>query len=153
MRSDPSISTTISFHCLSIKKTSFVKLSFCWLAARCERQQPSFWQRYQRYHPKAHFYPFKNLPPCLNIIFSDSGHQRTPILSCLLPAILSSSLSHHLTSSNTLSPIPEICHFFYTHTFWGLKILHSKVRKFPTKKASRQNSVNLWHKLPRDKIA
>ena len=28
-----------------------------------------------------------------------------------------------------------------------------KVRKFPTKKASRQNSVNLWHKLPRDKIA
>ena len=31
--------------------------------------------------------------------------------------------------------------FFYTNTFWGLKILHSKVRKFTTKKASRQNSV------------
>ena len=39
--------------------------------------------------------------------------------------------------------IPEICHLFYTHTFWGLKILHSKVRKFRTKKASRQNSVKL----------
>ena len=47
--------------------------------------------------------------------------------------------------------IPHICHFFYTHTFWGLKILHSKVRKFTTKIASRQNSVNLGKKLPRDK--
>ena len=28
--------------------------------------------------------------------------------------------------------------FFYTHTFSGLKILHSKVRKFATKIASRQ---------------
>ena len=37
--------------------------------------------------------------------------------------------------------IPHTCHIFYTHTFWGLKILHSKVRKFTTKKASRQNSV------------
>ena len=32
--------------------------------------------------------------------------------------------------------------FFYTHTFSGLKILHSKVRKCATKIASRQNSVN-----------
>ena len=40
------------------------------------------------------------------------------------------------------STIPDICHFFYTTTFWGLKILHSKVRKFTTKIASRQNSVN-----------
>ena len=48
--------------------------------------------------------------------------------------------------------ILDICHFFYTHTFKGLKILHSKARKFTTKKASRQNSVNLWHKLPRCKI-
>ena len=32
--------------------------------------------------------------------------------------------------------------FFYTHTFSGLKILHSKVRKFATKIALRQNSVN-----------
>merc|ERR1711947_53201 len=38
--------------------------------------------------------------------------------------------------------IPDICKFFYTNTFLGLKILHSKVRKFTTKKASRQNSVN-----------
>ena len=38
--------------------------------------------------------------------------------------------------------IPDICHFFYTHKFWGLKILHSKVRKFMTKVASQQNSVN-----------
>ena len=28
--------------------------------------------------------------------------------------------------------IPDICHFFYTSRFWGLKILHSKVRKFAT---------------------
>ena len=40
--------------------------------------------------------------------------------------------------------IPDICHFFYTHTFSGLKILHSKVRKFATKIASRQNSVNKY---------
>ena len=39
-------------------------------------------------------------------------------------------------------PIPDICNFFYTHTFSGLKILHSKVLKFATKIASRQNSVN-----------
>ena len=45
------------------------------------------------------------------------------------------SLSFHYTL------IPDICHFFYTHIFWGLKILHSKVRKFTTKVASRQNSV------------
>ena len=32
--------------------------------------------------------------------------------------------------------------FFYTTTFWGLQILHSKVRKFAIKIASRQNSVN-----------
>ena len=41
-----------------------------------------------------------------------------------------------------LTGIPDICHLFYTNTFLGLKILHSKVRKFTTKKASRQNSVN-----------
>ena len=42
-------------------------------------------------------------------------------------------------------------HLFYTTTFWGLKILHSKVRKFATKIASRQNSVNLRQKLPCNK--
>ena len=31
---------------------------------------------------------------------------------------------------------------FYTDTFWGLKVLHSKVHKFATKVTSRQNSVN-----------
>ena len=31
--------------------------------------------------------------------------------------------------------------FFYTHIFWGLEILHSKVRKFATTIASRQNRV------------
>ena len=34
--------------------------------------------------------------------------------------------------------------FFYIHTFSGLEILHSKVRKFATKIASRQNSVNQY---------
>ena len=43
--------------------------------------------------------------------------------------------------------IPHICHFFYTHTFWGMKILHWKVRKFTTKVALRQNSVNHSVKL------
>ena len=33
---------------------------------------------------------------------------------------------------------------FYTHTFSGLKILHSKARKFTTKIASQQNSVNQY---------
>ena len=34
--------------------------------------------------------------------------------------------------------------FFYTSIFQGLKILHSNVRKFATKIASRQNSVNQY---------
>ena len=42
--------------------------------------------------------------------------------------------------------------FFYTDTFWGLKILHSKVRKFATKIAPQINSINLRHKLPHCKI-
>ena len=37
--------------------------------------------------------------------------------------------------------IPHTWHIFYTSTFWGLKILHSKVRKLVTKIASRKNSV------------
>ena len=48
----------------------------------------------------------------------------------------------YLPLGKPLGTIPDICHFFYTHIFWGLKILHSKVRKFTTKVASRQNSVN-----------
>ena len=42
-----------------------------------------------------------------------------------------------------LLPIPHICHLFYTHIFFVQKILYSKVREFTTKKASRQNSINL----------
>ena len=55
----------------------------------------------------------------------------------MVPLALVANLAtrwHHLH-------IPDICHFFYTNTFLGLQILHSKVRKFTTKKASRQNSV------------
>ena len=40
--------------------------------------------------------------------------------------------------------ILHICHYFYTSTLWGLKILHSNVRKFATRTVSRQNSVN-WY--------
>ena len=44
--------------------------------------------------------------------------------------------------------IPHICLFFYTSTFWGLKILRSKVRKFATKIASRQKRKSIfWVKL------
>ena len=43
--------------------------------------------------------------------------------------------------------ILDICHFFYTHTFSGLKILHAKARKFATKIASRQNSVNQYWRV------
>ena len=42
--------------------------------------------------------------------------------------------------------IPHICHLFYTTAIWGLEILHLKVRKFPTKIASRQKSKQ--RKLP-----
>ena len=45
--------------------------------------------------------------------------------------------------------IPHICLFFYTTAIWCVEILHSKVRKFATKVASRQNSVN-YH--PRTEI-
>ena len=38
--------------------------------------------------------------------------------------------------------IHDICHYFYTHTFWGVKVLHSKVQKFATENSSRQNRVN-----------
>ena len=48
-----------------------------------------------------------------------------------------SRLEHH---SSQLEP--DICLFFYTHTFWPLKILHSKVCKFATKITSRQNNAN-----------
>ena len=56
-----------------------------------------------------------------------------------------------LRSDNTSSPccrlntIPDNCLFFTITFFWGLKILHSKVRKFARRIASRQNSVNHHH--------
>ena len=37
--------------------------------------------------------------------------------------------------------------FFYTHTFSGLKTLHWKARKFATKIASRQNSINQYWRV------
>ena len=41
--------------------------------------------------------------------------------------------------------IPHICPFLYTNAFWGLwKLYTKKVRKFATKTASRQNSVNQY---------
>ena len=72
-----------------------------------------------------------------------------------LRSILNTINRYHCTISSTFpalcvstkgrwTNIPDICHFFYTHTFSGLKILHSKVRKFATKIASRQNSVNQY---------
>ena len=50
--------------------------------------------------------------------------------------------SFDISNYVVLGIIPHICHFFYTNTFWGLEILHSKVRKFATKIYSRLNSVN-----------
>ena len=61
-----------------------------------------------------------------------------------LRSILNTINRYHCTISSTFpalcvstkgrwTNIPDICHFFYTHTFSGLKILHSKVRKFATK--------------------
>ena len=47
---------------------------------------------------------------------------------------------HTLNIPWTYSDHTQYLSFFYT--FSGLKILHSKVRKFATKIASRQNSVN-----------
>ena len=38
--------------------------------------------------------------------------------------------------------IPDICPIFYTTKIKGLEILHLKLRKFATKVASQQNSVN-----------
>ena len=53
--------------------------------------------------------------------------------------------NYHMRIEN----IPHICHLFYTTTFWDLKILHSKVRKFATKnclatkqrKSPQQNKI------------
>ena len=47
-----------------------------------------------------------------------------------------------LKYSRLPNTIPHICPFFYTTVIWEVKILHLKVRKFATKVASRQNSVN-----------
>ena len=74
-----------------------------------------------------------------------------PVISTMVA--LSSVSSSPLSIPTPSVRIPHICHFFYTHTFFVQKILHSKVREFTTKKASRQNSINLRHKLPCDKIA
>ena len=48
-----------------------------------------------------------------------------------------------------LNIIPDIRHLFYTHTFWGLNILHSKVCKFMTKspwdKRAYHTMSAKWH--------
>ena len=46
-------------------------------------------------------------------------------------------------SASSAICIPHISHFFSTTAFQARKIFPSKVRKFSTKFASRQNSVNL----------
>ena len=55
--------------------------------------------------------------------------------------------SWHFLLTPTLFVHTSYLSFFYTHTNLGPKVLHSKVRKFLTKKAPRQNRVNLRHKL------
>ena len=57
-----------------------------------------------------------------------------PLFPSLLEALMPSRLAFVITNkSYLLLFIPDICHFFYTHTFWDLKILHPKVCKFTTK--------------------
>ena len=41
-------------------------------------------------------------------------------------------------------PIPDICKFWYATIFWTCKKYATKVRKFATKIASQQNSVNQY---------
>ena len=61
---------------------------------------------------------------------------------CALKCVQRCSSDPAARSQIWITPIPHICHFFNTNTFLDQKILHSKVRKFATKIASRQNSVN-----------
>ena len=52
-------------------------------------------------------------------------------------------------SNPPLPPPPHTSYlsFFYTTAILGVEILHLKVRKFATKVALRQNSVNSNHEL------
>ena len=71
-----------------------------------------------------------------------------PPVSCVFPGNASwfhfwfSSRLCCCRSASGLVTIPDICHFFTLAYFKVWKILHSKVRKFATKIASRRNSVN-----------
>ena len=71
-----------------------------------------------------------------------------PTVSCVFPGNASwfhfwfSSRLCCCRSASGLVTIPDICHFFTLAYFKVWKILHSKVRKFATKIASRRNSVN-----------
>ena len=73
---------------------------------------------------------WSGLPGCLLVVGRKSDKR-------------SKSISVFISVSKAHISIPYICHLFYTTTFYGLKMLHSKVQKFATKIASRQNSVNL----------
>ena len=47
-----------------------------------------------------------------------------------------------------LGRIPHICHFWYATIFLGLWKVRQKVRKFATKIAPQQNSVNWYFEIP-----
>ena len=49
-----------------------------------------------------------------------------PPLPPAKPTAICRKYPHHHYSSIEAEGIPDICHFFYTHTFWVMKILHSE---------------------------
>ena len=70
---------------------------------------------------------------CLYFYLPVKQKAKTPWLM-LISIAKRCSYSHptQRSQSNPNPIIPHICHFSYTHIFWGLKILHSKARKFTT---------------------
>ena len=82
------------------------------------------------------FWPSSNM---IIHVFASAIHLQSEIL-------LSNILITQLPTAHTW-----YLSIFYTDTFWGLKILHPKLRKV-TKIALRQNSMNLWHKFLHGKI-
>ena len=75
-------------------------------------------------------------------------HRHFKLCNCtfFLCASIATSFQPDNTFAN-FTTIPDICNYFYAHTFPGLKILHTKARKFATKIASRQNSVNQYWRV------
>ena len=78
--------------------------------------------------------------------FSKSAVCQTSIFGCdwgqLILKLLLIEIFSKILFWNGISIHTWYLSFFYTNTFWGLEILLSKVRKFPTKICLRQNSVN-----------